>query len=226
MTQGQIPDGTRRADHRGRHPLSRGDGRFPLGHGHRPGHRGRRAGGPLHEPARLRPGSPPPGGRHALRRRAGMILSVEPIAAALEAIAAARGPSRRILLTPRGAPVRSGAGPRAGGRDAPDAHLRTLRRVRRAGHGRWSTRSCASATSCWPGGEVAAAVVIEAVARLVPGVLGCALSASEESFSRGAPRIPAVDPARRMERAGGSGGAALRRPRRDRPLAAAARPCR
>ena len=32
----------------------------------------------------------------------GMVMRVEPIAAALDAIAAARGPSRRILLTPRG----------------------------------------------------------------------------------------------------------------------------
>src|SRR6516164_9683495 len=31
----------------------------------------------------------------------GMIMRVEPIAAALDAIAAARGPSHRILLTPR-----------------------------------------------------------------------------------------------------------------------------
>ena len=48
----------------------------------------------------------------------GMILRVEPIAAALEAIAAARGPSRRILLTPQG---------RA---------CSTRRRARRAGGGR------------------------------------------------------------------------------------------
>src|SRR5687768_18231148 len=32
----------------------------------------------------------------------GMVMRVEPIATALEAIAAARGPSHRILLTPRG----------------------------------------------------------------------------------------------------------------------------
>src|SRR5215467_2669622 len=32
----------------------------------------------------------------------GMIMRVEPIAAALDAVAAARGPSHRILLTPRG----------------------------------------------------------------------------------------------------------------------------
>jgi len=33
----------------------------------------------------------------------GMILRVEPIAAALDAIATARGPSRRVLLSPQGA---------------------------------------------------------------------------------------------------------------------------
>lgn len=40
------------------------------------------------------------------------------------------------------------------------------------------------------GGEVAAAVVIEAVARLVPGVLGNESSASEESFSEGLLEYP------------------------------------
>ncbi len=40
------------------------------------------------------------------------------------------------------------------------------------------------------GGEVAAAAVIEAVARLVPGVLGCGLSASDESFSAGRLEYP------------------------------------
>jgi tRNA (guanine37-N1)-methyltransferase len=33
------------------------------------------------------------------------------------------------------------------------------------------------------GGEVAAAVIIEALARLVPGVMGCGSSATDESFS-------------------------------------------
>ena len=40
------------------------------------------------------------------------------------------------------------------------------------------------------GGEVAAAAIVEAVARLVPGVLGCALSASDESFSAGRLEYP------------------------------------
>jgi tRNA (guanine37-N1)-methyltransferase len=40
------------------------------------------------------------------------------------------------------------------------------------------------------GGELAAAVVVEATARLVPGVLGCALSAADESFSAGRLEYP------------------------------------
>ena len=40
------------------------------------------------------------------------------------------------------------------------------------------------------GGEIAALVVIDAVARLVPGVLGCAQSAEEESFAHGLLEYP------------------------------------
>jgi len=40
------------------------------------------------------------------------------------------------------------------------------------------------------GGELAAAVVLEATARLVPGVLGCGLSAGDESFTGGRLEYP------------------------------------
>jgi tRNA (guanine37-N1)-methyltransferase len=40
------------------------------------------------------------------------------------------------------------------------------------------------------GGEMAAAVMIEAMARLVPGVLGCEASTVDESFSRGRLEYP------------------------------------
>ena len=40
------------------------------------------------------------------------------------------------------------------------------------------------------GGEVAAAIIIEATARLVPGVLGCGESVVEESFSAGRLEFP------------------------------------
>jgi tRNA (guanine37-N1)-methyltransferase len=40
------------------------------------------------------------------------------------------------------------------------------------------------------GGEIAALVVIEAVSRLIPGVLGCESSAEKDSFSNGLLKFP------------------------------------
>lgn len=118
----------------------------------------------------------------------GMILSVEPIAAALEAIATARGPSRRILLTPRGA-LFDQARARA---LAAETHL-TLICGRYEGIDERAAglvdEELRIGDFVLAGGEVAAAIV-EAVARLVPGVLGCALSASDESFSAGRLEYP------------------------------------
>jgi len=120
----------------------------------------------------------------------GMIMRVEPIAAALEAIEAARGPSHRILLTPQG-------------------RVFDQRRARELGARRRLTLVCGryegvdervGAGLCHEqlsigdfvlaGGELAAAVVLEAVARLVPGVLGCGLSAADESFAAGRLEYP------------------------------------
>jgi tRNA (guanine37-N1)-methyltransferase len=118
-----------------------------------------------------------------------MILSVEPIAAALEAIAAARGPSRRILLSPRGGlfdQVRARA-------LAAESRL-TLLCGRYEGiderAGSLVDEELRLGDFVLAGGEVAAAAVIEAVARLVPGVLGCGLSAGDESFTAGRLEYP------------------------------------
>jgi tRNA (guanine37-N1)-methyltransferase len=120
----------------------------------------------------------------------GMILRVEPIAAALAAISAARGPSHRVLLSPQGA--------RFDQRRA--VELAALGRVtvicgRYEGFDeRIATQLTDEQLSIGDyvlaGGELAAAVVIEAVARLIPGVLGCGLSADDESFSRGRLEYP------------------------------------
>jgi tRNA (guanine37-N1)-methyltransferase len=119
----------------------------------------------------------------------GMILSVEPIAAALESIAAARGASRRVLLTPRGALF-------------DQARARALAAEPRVtlvcGRYEGIDERAASLVDeelrlgdfVLAGGEVAAAAVIEAVARLVPGVLGCGLSAGDESFTAGRLEYP------------------------------------
>ena len=69
------------------------------------------------------------------------------------------------------------------------------------------------------GGEVPALVVVEAVARLVPGVMGNEASAVDESFSSRPARVPAVHPAGGVPGLGRARGPAERRPRPDRPVA-------
>jgi tRNA (guanine37-N1)-methyltransferase len=138
----------------------------------------------------------------------GMVMRVEPIAAALQAIATARGPSHRILLTPRG---------RLFDQAAARALARRPRLTLVCGRYEGMDERVSSLVDeelrlgdfVLAGGELAAAAVLEATARLCPGVLGCG----------GAPRASAVDPPGGLERAGGSRGAAFRGPRGDRALA-------
>jgi tRNA (guanine37-N1)-methyltransferase len=113
----------------------------------------------------------------------GMIMRVEPIAAALEAIEAARGPSHRILMTPQGRVF-----DQRRARELAALPRLTLVCGRYEGvDERVGAVLCAEQLSLGDfvlaGGELAAAAVVEAVARLVPGVLGCGLSAADESFS-------------------------------------------
>jgi len=119
----------------------------------------------------------------------GMIMRVEPIAAALDAIATARGPSHRVLLTPRGRRFDQdlaralAARPRVtlvcGRYEGVDERVSSL----------VDDQICIG-DFVLAGGELAAAVVLEATARLVPGVLGCGLSAGDESFTSGRLEYP------------------------------------
>ena len=52
------------------------------------------------------------------------------------------------------------------------------------------------------GGELAAAIVVDAVTRLQPGALGCQTGAFDDSFATGLLEYPAVHPARRLSRPG------------------------
>lgn len=119
----------------------------------------------------------------------GMILSVPPLAAALDHLQEKRGPAHKILLSPRG-------------RLLDQAHVRHLATLPRIALvcGRYEGFDERVGTLCdeelsigdyvLAGGELAAAVVIEAVARLLPGVLGSGLSTAEESFSEGRLEYP------------------------------------
>lgn len=113
----------------------------------------------------------------------GMVMKIEPVVAALESVAAARGPMHRVLLTP----------------SAPRFDQRAARRLARMPRiallcGRYEgiddrvreayTDECLSLGDfVLNGGEVAALAIIEAVARLCEGVLGNPESAARDSFS-------------------------------------------
>jgi len=112
----------------------------------------------------------------------GMVMKPEPLTAAIEAPGS--GPDRppRALLCPQGARL-------------PEARARALaeRAALALVCGRYEgvderVRACVDeelsiGDYVVSGGEIAAIVVIDTVARYVPGVLGCARSAEDESFS-------------------------------------------
>ena len=114
----------------------------------------------------------------------GMVMRPEPVAAALEHLEGARGRAHKILLAPtggrldRGAVLRLAAAPRValicGRYEGYDERIRSL-----------VDEELSIGDFVLSGGELAAMVVIDAVARRVPGVLGNAASAVEESFEGG-----------------------------------------
>lgn len=117
----------------------------------------------------------------------GMVLRVEPVVAALESIdvrAAAEGdpPAHRVLMTPQGAPFRQSTARALATRQ----HVALIcgryegfdERVRAFVH-----EEVSLGDFVMTGGEVAAMAIIEATARLLPGVLGNEASSCSESFS-------------------------------------------
>jgi tRNA (guanine37-N1)-methyltransferase len=115
----------------------------------------------------------------------GMVMRPEPIAAALDTVNAMRPGLTRILLTADGetfdqalarelADAQSGLLMMAGRYEGVDERVRAL-----------VDREISVGDYVLSGGEVAAMVVIEAVARLLPGVVGNPESLAEESFGTG-----------------------------------------
>lgn len=115
---------------------------------------------------------------------AGMVMTPGPVVDAIDAVVADRGPMHRVLLTP--------SAPRFDQRAA--ERLATMPRIALV-CGRYEgidervrehfIDECFSIGDyVLGGGEVAALVLIEAIARLVEGVLGNPASAVSESFSR------------------------------------------
>jgi tRNA (guanine37-N1)-methyltransferase len=120
---------------------------------------------------------------------AGMVMKPEPLVAAIEATGTGADRPHRVLLTPQGA-VLDAARARAlaarpslalicGRYEGVDERVRA-----------WVDEEISIGDVVVSGGEIAAIVVIDAVARLVPGVLGCAESAEHESFQDGLLEYP------------------------------------
>jgi tRNA (guanine37-N1)-methyltransferase len=113
---------------------------------------------------------------------AGMVMKPEPLVAAIEA-ARQRDPAARVvLLSPQGARFDQSKAQQLTNREAvilvcgryEGVDERVLR---------WVDEEISLGDFVLSGGEIAALAVIDAVARLVPGVLGNELSAHAESFS-------------------------------------------
>ena len=120
----------------------------------------------------------------------GMVLKPDILAAAIDAVAPAGDPRPRLLMSPRGTPFTQArahalaTGPGAvivcGRFEGVDQRVIEARNLEEVSIGDYVLA----------GGEVAAMVLIEAVVRLLPGVLGAALSQADESFENGLLEYP------------------------------------
>ena len=116
----------------------------------------------------------------------GMVMKPEPLLRAVDHIRATRGAADTVvLLTPQGKPLTQSEVERIGrlghvvllcGRyEGMDERVREL----------VATEELSIGDYVLSGGELAALVVVDAVSRLVPGVVGDEQSVAEDSFSRG-----------------------------------------
>ena len=119
-----------------------------------------------------------------------MVLKPDILAAAIDAVAPAGDPRPKLLMSPRGKPLTQArarelaAGPGAvivcGRFEGIDQRVIDARSLEEVSIGDYVLA----------GGEVAAMVLLEAVVRLIPGVLGAADSHADESFENGLLEYP------------------------------------
>ncbi|MEQ1769939.1 MAG: tRNA (guanosine(37)-N1)-methyltransferase TrmD [Devosia sp.] len=121
---------------------------------------------------------------------AGMVLKPDVLAAAIDAVSHQNDPRPRLLMSPRGKPLTQAraralaAGPGAvivcGRFEGIDERVIEARNLEEISIGDYVLA----------GGEVAAMVLLEAVVRLIPGVLGGEDSHADESFENGVLEYP------------------------------------
>ncbi|KAA5603378.1 tRNA (guanosine(37)-N1)-methyltransferase TrmD [Blastochloris sulfoviridis] len=120
----------------------------------------------------------------------GMVMRADVLARAIDAVSPEGDPRPRLLMSPRGAPLTQGkvrefaAGPgvlvACGRFEGIDQRVIEARALEEVSIGDYVLS----------GGEIAAMALIDACVRLIPGVMGNALSGTEESFSSGLLEYP------------------------------------
>ena len=115
---------------------------------------------------------------------AGMVMKPEPLAACLRDVQAGMA-GRVILLSPRGVPYNQQAAERLAGYEKLVLVCGRYEGVDERFCRLYVDEELSIGDFILTGGELAAMVVVDSVTRLLPGVLGCADSAANDTFSRG-----------------------------------------
>lgn len=122
---------------------------------------------------------------------AGMVLKPEPFFAAVESLYGGRERRpRTVLLTPRGRPLVQTLVAELAEEPSLLVLCGRYEGIDERVHQLLAHEELSIGDYVLAGGEAAACVLIEAVTRLVPGVMGNALSASDESFADGLLEYP------------------------------------
>jgi tRNA (guanine37-N1)-methyltransferase len=122
---------------------------------------------------------------------AGMLMKPEPLVAALEFARERQPDAPRVLMSPQGEPLTQASAQELADREEGlilvcGRYEGIDERVREG----WIDREISIGDYVLSGGEPGALVVIDAITRLLPGVLGNAASIREESFAAGALEYP------------------------------------
>lgn len=119
----------------------------------------------------------------------GMVMKCEPLVAAIDQ-AAGEGGAHRVLLSPTGAPLTQARVRALAGREHVVLVCGRYEGVDQRVIDTAIDEELSLGDFVLTGGELGAAAIIDAVARLMPGVLGDAASADDESFSAGLLEYP------------------------------------
>jgi tRNA (guanine37-N1)-methyltransferase len=121
---------------------------------------------------------------------AGMVMKVEPLAACIEAVRKDRPNARVILTSPRGKRFDQALATELAGEEALLIVCGRYEGVDERVREFFVDDEISLGDFVMTGGELASMVIVDAVSRLIPGVLGSADSAASDSFSDGLLEYP------------------------------------